>query len=354
MTRIRLQYVHEFIDRHGKPRRYFRRLGFKSVRLSGLPGSQEFMEAYQSALDGGASSIIGASRSKPGTVSALIGGYLNSLAFKNLAPATQRSRRGILEHFRDEHGGKRVAMLQREHVQKMLNAKVNTPSAARNFLITLRVLMAFAVESGIRADDPTIGVKRPKIKTAGWRTWTEEDIAAFEAKHPVGTQARLAMALMLFIGQRRSDIVHMGHQHVRNGAIEVRQQKTGTSLTIPIHPNLQEILDATPSKHLPFLTTAHGKPFTSAASFGNWFGQCCREAGLPKGTAAHGFRKAACRRLAEAGCSASEIMAISGHKSMSEVQRYCSAADQARMARAAQAKTRNAFGTKTETASGKP
>jgi integrase len=106
--------------------------------------------------------------------------------------------------------------------------------------------------------------------------------------------------------------------------------------------------------HLPFLTTASGKPFTSAASFGNWFGGCCRQAGLPKGTAAHGFRKAACRRLAEAGCSASEIMAVSGHKTLSEVQRYCEAADQARLARAAQAKARNAFGTETKTSSGKP
>jgi hypothetical protein len=101
------------------------------------------------------------------------------------------------------------------------------------------------------------------------------------------------MALMLYTGQRRGDIVHMGRQHVRNGIIEVRQHKTGTPLTIPIHPSLQAILDATPSKHLPFLTTTHGKPFTSAASFGNWFGDCCRQAALPKGTAAHGFRKAA-------------------------------------------------------------
>ena len=162
------------------------------------------------------------------------------------------------------------------------------------------------------------------------------------------------MALMLFTAQRRSDVVRMGRQHVRNGAIEVRQQKTGTLLTIPIHPGLQAVLDGTPSRHLTFLTTTQDKPFRSSASFGNWFGQCCREAGLPKGTAAHGFRKAACRRLAEAGCTALEIMAISGHRSMSEVQRYCAAADQARLARAAQAKMRNAFGTETETSSGKP
>jgi len=244
-------------------------------------------------------------------------------------------------------------MLQREHFQRMLNAKAGTPSAARNFLNTLRVLMSLAVEIGWRSDDPTVGTKRPKIKTIGWRTWTEEDIAAFEARHPIGTMARLAMGLMLFTGQRRGDIVHMGRQHARKGSIEVRQHKTGTPLTIPIHPKLQALLDATPSEHLPFLTTGQGKPFKSAASFGNWFGDRCREAGLPKGTAAHGFRKAACRRLAETGCSASEIMAISGHKSMSEVQRYCAAVDQARMARSAQAKMRNAVGTENGTSSGK-
>jgi integrase len=354
MSRIRLEYVHAFIDRHGKPRHYFRRPGYKRVPLPGLPGSQEFMHAYQVALDTGARIEIGAARSMPGTIGALVGSYLNSIAFANLADETQRSRRGILERFRDEHGGKRVAMLQRDHVQRMVTGKANTPSAARNFLNALRMLMAFAVESGVRTDDPTAGVKRPKIKTAGWRTWTEEDIAAFEAKHPIGTMARLAMGLMLFTGQRRGDIVHMGRQHVRNGSIEVRQHKTSTPLTIPIHPELQTLLDATPSEHLPFLTTGQGKPFRSAASFGNWFGDRCREAGLPKGTAAHGFRKAACRRLAEAGCSASEIMAVSGHKSLSEVQRYCAAADQARMARSAQAKTRNAGGTENGTSSGKP
>jgi hypothetical protein len=103
MTRIRLAYVHEFIDRHGKPRRYFRRPGFKLVRLPGAPGSHEFMQAYQSALEGGVHLEIGVARSTPGTVSALIGAYLSSIAFKSLAAQTQRSRRGILERFRHEH-----------------------------------------------------------------------------------------------------------------------------------------------------------------------------------------------------------------------------------------------------------
>jgi integrase len=94
----------------------------------------------------------------------------------------------------------------------------------------------------------------------------------------------------------------MGRQHVRNGMIAVRQQKTGTMLQIPLHPKLQEALGTTGEKHLTFLVAEFGKPF-SFAGFGNWFRERCNEAGLPKRCSAHGLRKAACRRLAEAGCT---------------------------------------------------
>jgi integrase len=335
MTRIKLQYVNSFRDRHGRLRHYFRRPGCKSVALLGLAGSVEFMEAYQAALTGETAPRleIGASRTRPGTIAALTVTYFNSLTFHCLAAETKRTRRNILERFRTEHGDKRVALLQRGHIEKMVVAKAATPAAARNFLNTIRSLLQFAVDSGIRPDNPAVGVKRLKIKTDGYRTWTEDDIAAFEAKHQVGSRPRLALALLLYTGQRRSDIVQMGRQHVRGGVLFLRQQqKTGTPLEIPVHPELQSVLDATLSNHLTFLTTSLGKPF-SAAGFTNWFRACCNKAGLPKGTSAHGLRKAACRRLAEAGCSANVIAAISGHKSLNEVQRYTAAADQLRMAR---------------------
>jgi len=345
MTRIRLQYVNSFRDRHGQLRHYFRRPGCKSVALPGLPGSAEFMESYQAALAGDTAprAEIGASRTRPGTIAALTVQYFNSISFQNLAAETKRTRRNILERFRADHGDKRVALLQRAHIEKMVLAKVATPASARNFLNTIRAMLQFAVDTGIRADNPTIGVKRVKIKTDGYRTWTEDDIAAFEARHPVGTRARLAFGLLLYTAQRRSDVVQMGRQHVRDRVLYLRQQqKTGTPLAIPLHPELQAVLDATPSNHLTFLTTASGKPFT-AAGFTNWFRDCCNVAGLPKGTSAHGLRKAACRRLAESGCSENEIAAISGHKDWKEVKRYTSAANQLQMARQGMDAVRAAF-----------
>jgi integrase len=327
------KYTQAFIDRHGKARFYFRKAGSKQVPLPGLPWSPSFMAAYEAALEGEAPRIeIGASRTKPGTINALVVSYFNSMAFQALAQETKRTRRNILERFRAEHGDKRSALLKREHVNVMFAKKAATRFAARNWLKTVRALMQFAVTEGMLASDPTAGIKNLSGKTDGFRTWTEEDIAAFQARHPVGTRERLALALLVNTAQRRGDVVRMGRQHIRNGLIEVKQQKTGTKLAIPIHPDLQAVLDATPSGHLTFLTTAFGKPF-AAAGFTNWFREACNAAGLPRGTSAHGLRKAACRRLAEAGCSANVIAAISGHKSLSEVERYTIAANQERMAR---------------------
>jgi hypothetical protein len=160
------------------------------------------MEAYQAALLGETAPHleIGVRRTKPGTIAALTVGYFNSLAFHCLAPETMRTRRNILERFRTEHGDKRIALLQRAHIEKMVVAKAATPAAARNFINTIRSLLQFAVDSGVRPDNPAIGVKRVKIKTDGYRTWTEGDIAAFEARHPVGTRARLALSLFALHG----------------------------------------------------------------------------------------------------------------------------------------------------------
>lgn len=192
MTKIRLRYIHKFIDRHGKVRCYVHLPGRKRVPLPGAPGTAEFMEAYQAALTGEvACAQVGAARTAPGTIDAAVVSYFSSSAFASLAPETRRVRRNILERFRAEHGDKRVALLQRAHIDRMVAAKVGTPSAARNFLDTIRAPMRHCLDQGWRVDDPTQGVKRLRIKTEGFRTWTEADIAAFEAVHSVGTRARL-------------------------------------------------------------------------------------------------------------------------------------------------------------------
>jgi integrase len=238
MTKIRLPYIHEFIDRHSKVRRYARLPGRKRVPLPGAPGTTEFMDAYQTALAGREASrpAIGAARVVPGSTSAAVAAYYQDASFRALAPSSQQMRRRILEHFRTEYGGHRIALLQRSHIAALVGAQ--TPSVAKNWLKTIRGLMQFLIASEQRQDDPTVGLKPPKVRAGEIHSWTEQEIAAFEAHHGIGTRARLAMALLLYTAQRRSDVVRMGRQHVRSGVLIVRQQKTGRVLEIPIHPKL--------------------------------------------------------------------------------------------------------------------
>jgi len=333
------KFVQGFVDRHGRPRYYFRRASFKLVRLPGLPWSPEFMAAYEAALAGQAAPI-GKSRVNPGTIRALAVSYFGSAAFRSMKFTTQSVYRNIIEKFCREtdrsgqpHGDKTAATLQREHVIKLMAARAEQPDSANGLRKVLRAMMKHAVEVGLRDDDPTRDVRAIRVKSAGFHSWTEDEISEFEARHAVGSRARLALALLLHTGQRRSDVVRMGRQHVRDGVLQVRQVKTGSELMIPVHPLLAGIIAETASDHLTFLTTQFGKPFT-AAGFGNWFREQCDAAGLAH-CSAHGLRKAAARRLAEAGCTEHEIAAVTGHASLREIARYTKAVDQKRLARAA-------------------
>jgi integrase len=206
-TKNKLPYAVPIFGRDGKVRWYYRKRGRKDVRLPGLFGSPEFMEAYTAAISNREPIEIGAKRVKAGTIASVIGLYLASAGFAGLAAGTRCSRRYILERLREEHGDKPIALIERKHVKAMVDAKASTPTVARNLLQMLRLLIAFAIEAGICRDDPTIGVSHAKIKIKGHATWEEADIAIYEAYHPIGTKARLAFAMALHTGQRRGDIV---------------------------------------------------------------------------------------------------------------------------------------------------
>ena len=330
-------YTNGFVDRHGKARWYFRRAGFKRVPLPGLPWSPEFMAAYEQALAGQPLQIGGA-RTNPGTVRALAVSYFHSSDFRSLKLSSQAIYRGVIDRFCIQYGDNRVAGLKREHVVKLMAARTEKPVAANNLRKMLRAMMKHAVEIGLRADDPTRDVRAIRVKSDGFHSWNDDEIAQFEKRHPSGTPARLALALLLYTGQRRSDVVRMGPQHICNGVLGVRQQKTGIELAIPVHSALAAVIAETPTYHLTFLTNQFGRPFT-AGYFGQWFREQCDMAGL-RHCSAHGLRKAAARRLAEAGCSTHEIAAITGHASLKEVARYTEAVDRRRLAQSAMAKVR--------------
>ncbi len=290
------------IEYEGAAYFYFRRPGFKRVKLPGLPWSPDFMAAHEAAM-AGQMLPIGANRRKAGSFAALAASYFSSTAYLTMMPSTKGVYRNAIDRLcqmkdRDgkEIGDKSAATLQREHVVKLMAMRAEKPESANLLRKVLRAMMQHAVETGQRADDPTRDVKAIRVKSDGYHSWTDDEIAQFEERHAVGSKPRLALALLLYTGQRRSDMVAMGKQHIdRDGMITVRQIKTGAALAIPVHSELRAVIDATPSGHLTYLVTEFGKPFTGAG-FGNWFREQCNAAGLPH-CSAHGLRKAAARRL---------------------------------------------------------
>lgn len=335
MAKIDLPYVQGFTDRHGRRMRYyFRRRGYGRVTLPDEPGSVAFAEAYEAALKASKPAATSVTEG-PRSMGAAIAEYYLSADFRKMKPSSQKGHRGVLETFRSKFGTLSALTVNAKHLNTIFHQMADTPAQAANLRKRLNAVFTLIVDLGWREENPVQKSKRLKHKGAGFTPWTEDDIAAFEKHWPTGSRERLALALLLYTGVRRSDVVKIGLQHVKAGRIAVTQAKTGVAIKIPIHPRLQAEIDAAP-KGMTFIVTQYGKPF-SPPGFTSWFVERARLAGvLDKGP--HGLRKAAGRRLAEAGCSNKEIAAVLGHSSVAMVEVYTKDADQERLADSAMAK----------------
>lgn len=322
------KWVSEYPDRHGKPRYRFRRKGYTQYLFKNAPGTEGFRQEYRACLDGLASERTdpGADRIIAGTFDDLITRYYRSPDFLDPGPRTQVVYRGTIERWRVKYGKARVRDLEPRHVAEMLAEMLPYRTSANMLRKRLRALLQFAIREGLADRNPVLATKPYKVESTGFHTWSEDEIAQFEARHPVGSKARLALDLMLWTGQRGGDARIMGAGHVRGKRLVVTQEKTGATVSLPILPALARSIMATKSSALVFLLSDHGKPY-SPKGFGNKIRQWCDEAGLPN-CSAHGLRKAAARRFAEAGCSNQQIKSWTGHTTDSEVARYTAAADQ--------------------------
>jgi integrase len=343
---VKYPYTRSYRDRHGKLRIEYRR-GGRTIPLRATPGTAEFQAAYDAAKVLFAGAEISAAPAQPhsGTLRWLSVEYFKSAEFEQLAPSTQRARRLVFEGMLQEPTKPNAPFLfadcplgrfTPEHVKLLRDRKKGFPEAANIRLKALRGLFKWAIDNGKGGvtKNPARDVPRLKVREDGYHAWSAEEREQFERRHPVGTKARLAYALLFYTGQRRSDVVLFGRQHVHSGKLRFTQQKNRRrkpiTLELPILPELQEILDASPVGDLTFLVTAHGRSF-AVAGFGNWFRERCNEAGLPHCTS-HGLRKAAATVAAENGATAHELMSIFGWLTLKEAERYTRAAERKRLA----------------------
>ena len=201
---------------------------------------------------------------------------------------------------------------------------------ARHFLDAMRSLFGWAAEAGVAPADPTVGVENPQQPTGeGFRPWSEDDVAAYEQRWPIGTRQRVWLDVLLYTGLRRGDAVRLGRPHVRDGIASIKTEKTGTLVVIPILPVLAKTLAAGPCGDLTFIAGVGGGPLTKA-SFSVFFRQACHAAGVSG--SAHGVRKIAATRAANAGATVAELEAIFGWDGGRMASLYTRAADRRRLA----------------------
>ena len=364
MAWIKPRYLWEDKDRWGTTRRYVVKPGRRKIRIYADPETPEFHEAYLLALDGVA---LPKSR-KPEPIELAIDGsfrwlverYMASGEFLDLDITTRTGCRNVLAscclepiepgspHLLDKMP---LGKLTSAHVRMLRDRKREWPEAANKRIKMLRGVFKWALANDelTRRYPLTSNPARdvPSLKSRGgegFHTWTIEEVEKFEKAHPAGTMARLALALLMFTGQRKSDVIRFGRQHVRREMdAETKQllpwlrftqhknrNRKAVTLQLPIMPVLQAALDEAPCGDLTYLVNEYGKPF-SEGGFGNRMRKWCKAAGLDH-CSSHGLRKAGACIAAENGATDRQMMAIFGWSDPKMPAHYTRKAGQKKMA----------------------
>jgi integrase len=345
MPRPRPPHLHREITRHGKPVWYVRVRRGTRIRIKAEFGSADFDAEYRAAISNKPRVTKGAPST--GTLAWLVARYRETAAWnQGLSAATRRQRENIFVHVLDTAGSVPVGQITRAAIIEGRERRAKTPSQARHFVVAMRGLFGWAVKSGFVKVDPTIGVESPPRKNGdGFIAWTEEHVAAYERRWPIGTRQRVWLDVLLYTGLRRGDAVVFGRQHVRDGIGEIRTEKSKSSrrggpitVTLPILPVLSATLAAGPCGDLTFIAGENGQPLTKE-SFGNLFRDACKAAGVPG--SAHGVRKIAATRAANRGATVPELEAIFGWTGGRMASHYTRSADRKRLATEAMHKLSN-------------
>jgi integrase len=330
MPRPRPPHLHRQVTRHGKVVWYVRIGKGPRTRLRAEFGTPEFDIEYQAAVSGTPRPKRGTPAT--GTLAWLVERYRETTAWTTLSEATRRQRENIFKHVLESAGQQPFARITSASILAGRDRRSATPAQARNFLDAMRGLFRWALETRLVRTDPTVTVKNPKRpKGDGFRPWTEEDVGAYERRWPIGTRHRVWLDVLLYTGLRRGDAVRIGRQHIREGVVQIKTEKSGftVEVTLPILPVLATTLAAGPCGDLAFICGERGEPLTKE-SFGNLFRAACKAAGVPG--SAHGVRKIAATRAANSGATVAQLEAIFGWQGGTMASLYTRAADRRRLA----------------------
>lgn len=322
-------YVHRVRNKYGRDYYYFAlRRGSrgegKPHRMPDFP-SAEFWSEY-ARLTGGTplETLV------RNTVSLVLDKWHASPEWKQLKPKTQTEWKRYSERIRSAWGDLEIAGIEPKNVLTLRDVFADQPASANNLLRCLSSFMGWSVPRGYRTTNPCREVKELKGGDS-YDPWPWPLVEqAKTALLPTRPDLWHAIGLAVYTGQRLGDCLKMRWDHIEDGLISVRQEKTDKRLLIPIHADLRELLETIPRHAVTILTSSKGTPWGSGFQ-ASW--QACKPDCL-KGYVFHGLRKTAVVTLLEAGCTDAEVASITG-QSREMVELYGRKVNQKRLASAA-------------------
>jgi len=328
MPRPRPPHLQREITRHGKAVWYVRIGHGPRIRIKADYGTPDFNAEYRAALNG----VPARTKHAPAvnTLAWLLARYRETTAWTDLSPVTRRRRENILKGVIKTAGQESYARITTLTIEAGRDRRAATPHQARHFLDAMRGLFRWAQKAGLIKADPTAGMKNlPRKRTEGFIPWTEDHVAAYDARWPIGTRQRVWLDVLLYTGLRRGDAVRVGRQHVRSGSIKTEKSGFTIDVSVIVLPVLQQTLEAGPCGDLTFIVGANSRNFTKE-SFGNEFKAACMAAGVPG--SAHGVRKLAATRMADNGATEAQLMAVFGWTDPKMAAHYTRTANRRRLA----------------------
>jgi integrase len=326
MPRPRPPHLHREANRHGTMVWYVRIGKGPRIRIKGVYGTPEFEMAYQAAINDELPQP--AAKAARGSLEWLWMLYRQTNAWTDLSLTTRKQRENIMRGVLKTGGNQPLSKITSGAIRQGVDRR--KAFAARHFVDTMRGMFKWAVSAQHVTSDPTAGHAVAKPKTKGFPVWTEDELEKYERHWPIGTRERVMFGVYCFTGLRRGDAAKLGKQHIRNGVIAIDTEKTGTRVTIPVLPELAEIIAAGPTGELSTIASKKGQPIRKEV-LGNLFKQACRAAGIPN-KSAHGIRKAAATRAANNGATVATLEAIFGWEGGKMASLYTKAADRKALA----------------------
>ncbi|MDN0003211.1 tyrosine-type recombinase/integrase [Bartonella henselae] len=335
MPKRRPPHLVKETTRHGKVVWYVRIGHGPRYRIEGTYGTQEFVDSYTLAIkqaQNGTPKRMTQTRLTEGSFDWLLHQYLQSMQWHNQSESTKKVKYRILNNVSKHIGNHAYKSIEKRHILDAVDRRRATPAAAKHFLTSLNGLFNWAVDNALLNRNPALNIKAPKsLNSEGLQPWLEEDIDKYYHHWSHGTHERVWIDVLLYTGLRRGDAVRIGWKDVKDNIIHLKTEKSQfkTDVFLPILPELTETLQIGPIGDETFICGKSGNKLVKE-SFGNLFREACNAAGIKK--SAHGLRKLAVTRAANAGATVSQMKALFGWTEDKMASLYTKTADRKRLA----------------------